>query len=1130
MASTDLANNAVVQHVTTLLDDLIIWRSVGNKIFDSRGTSNIQPHAGAWMPTDRSFDRILFWRTSENNSFQLVEYSLSKNLLHNAVEIHFGGATTVLPNVFVVELPDKEEICLMFATHLGVYRWNLIHPMLASHGQLESSQSILNEINDEFLVGRNSFHRIDLQHYGQVTCAYTTDYLVYALHNEIETIVLRFDNQNQFGSPQQFIFPKRQSSSLFNFLWNSNKSATSNQMAQPLIVGQTTIVNGRMTMTIVLYDNGLLKFLSSQLENVFYEHNLSTDVTFSTSKIATKMFLDYCQYETFSDELITRLFVVLDSTDVLHLLIYEFQFDENQQLRFQLYQNKSYTKNVHIDDHAHLPHGSTLTSMNCTNDRITLHFLTNQNRSILLLVQYELKTNLRDQFVPLPLDKSERSLNDDNLERCLNAPGHFTVDMIKEALWITFNLNFDDFNPSSQSVTQILQQLPTILQNLCNEHCDDEGIPRDDRTKILSQFWQNLYSTLIDLRAQALVLLGCRMFDERQLIVLIHKSAVSFYSTCKAPPTINPRFTRYIRDIETLLKFSDDEIVERLDDAIYNENNATTDQLKIGRIVKYLDPVMNNDQLVETLQSMFEKNETKPIGTSMFSSKVSRRLLTLVFVQLCNERLEQVERLIKIFPLVFRSNETQMRVNSQRLERIQDKVLPYLNELAKIYENFLWFSSRGTEISTNSSDDHEILIENLFQSQNDENQQPKTRLNNQSLIEQIFADSNQRQQTLIDAENWFSTILNTAENLLGLFWPNNDFLLTYLPTRHQWTVLDQYCSKFSSFKHFNGARNFFQSVTFYRSGHNLDIATKCFATSLTELRTDPLLTKLFGQRSSPELFYIEWVREYLKSFSQGQNVALFLHQSLQISHSNEIRALIIKQLFKTSLELKNFDDAFWCIQNIGDFLSQKQFTFDYAVAVCSLNLDQSLYRLQTLLQYQRDRLGRIDFELIAYLERKSVENQPIESKYIMTLYEIYKMFKLPLKMAQIMYHYGSSLHDISEQKKAFQLAFDAIQSIRLNPNDSTDRLFVYPLNNEYNSLAPLNVDQPAAHLVGYEECRQRLAMISAIEILRSNRSSSNLQLTETMHPTQLSGLLMKFHYQNEAQQLLEAFHLEKTSA
>ena len=81
----------------------------------------------------------------------------------------------------------------------------------------------------------------------------------------------------------------------------------------------------------------------------------------------------------------------------------------------------------------------------------------------------------------------------------------------------------------------------------------------------------------------------------------------------------------------------------------------------------------------------------------------------------------------------------------------------------------------------------------------------------------------------------------------------------------------------------------------------------------------------------------------------------------------------------------------------------------------------------------------------------------------------------------------------------------------------------------FQYLAPLNTDQPAARLIGFEECRQKLAVISAIQILRSNRSSATLQLTDTMHPTQLSGLLMKFHYHNEAQQLLEAFHLNKAS-
>ena len=30
-------------------------------VSDVRETANIQPHGGAWMPSDRSFDRILFW-------------------------------------------------------------------------------------------------------------------------------------------------------------------------------------------------------------------------------------------------------------------------------------------------------------------------------------------------------------------------------------------------------------------------------------------------------------------------------------------------------------------------------------------------------------------------------------------------------------------------------------------------------------------------------------------------------------------------------------------------------------------------------------------------------------------------------------------------------------------------------------------------------------------------------------------------------------------------------------------------------------------------------------------------------------------------------------------------------------
>ncbi len=37
------------------------FQKIEFKISDTRETTNIQPHGGAWMPADRSFDRILFW-------------------------------------------------------------------------------------------------------------------------------------------------------------------------------------------------------------------------------------------------------------------------------------------------------------------------------------------------------------------------------------------------------------------------------------------------------------------------------------------------------------------------------------------------------------------------------------------------------------------------------------------------------------------------------------------------------------------------------------------------------------------------------------------------------------------------------------------------------------------------------------------------------------------------------------------------------------------------------------------------------------------------------------------------------------------------------------------------------------
>lgn len=196
------------------------------------------------------------------------------------------------------------------------------------------------------------------------------------------------------------------------------------------------------------------------------------------------MFLDYCQYETHSDELVTRLFIVLDCNELLHLLIYEFQYTANGNLQLSVYQNKTYTKNLQSTDHAHLPHGSSLTSITCTNDRLMLHLLTNQNRSVLLLVDYESRAPHSEQFLQLSDDQSEALVNDEStsieeIERRLNSPGQFTIDMIKEALWITFSLNLDEYNQSWTSLTQILQQLPMIIQSLVS----DSSIPSEGRAE-----------------------------------------------------------------------------------------------------------------------------------------------------------------------------------------------------------------------------------------------------------------------------------------------------------------------------------------------------------------------------------------------------------------------------------------------------------------------------------------------------------------------------------------------------------------------------------------------------------------------------------------------------------------------
>ena len=85
---------------------------------------------------------------------------------------------------------------------------------------------------------------------------------------------------------------------------------------------------------------------------------------------------------------------------------------------------------------------------------------------------------------------------------------------------------------------------------------------------------------------------------------------------------------------------------------------------QLVRLQKHLEPVVSNDQLLETLQSLYDKHATNSqgsgTGTATLASKTARRLLVLLFVQSCQSRLEQIERLIQLIPLVFRSHDHQV--------------------------------------------------------------------------------------------------------------------------------------------------------------------------------------------------------------------------------------------------------------------------------------------------------------------------------------------------------------------------------------------------------------------------------------------------------------------------------------
>ena len=87
---------------------------------------------------------------------------------------------------------------------------------------------------------------------------------------------------------------------------------------------------------------------------------------------------------------------------------------------------------------------------------------------------------------------------------------------------------------------------------------------------------------------------------------------------------------------------------------------------RLTRIQKHLDPLVNNDQLLEVFRSIYDKHLTKnkanEINNNVFGSKIARRLLVLVFVQSCHEKIHDIEQLDKLLPLTFRSNQVILSV------------------------------------------------------------------------------------------------------------------------------------------------------------------------------------------------------------------------------------------------------------------------------------------------------------------------------------------------------------------------------------------------------------------------------------------------------------------------------------
>jgi hypothetical protein len=74
---------------------------------------------------------------------------------------------------------------------------------------------------------------------------------------------------------------------------------------------------------------------------------------------------------------------------------------------------------------------------------------------------------------------------------------------------------------------------------------------------------------------------------------------------------------------------------------------------------------------METLQSIYDKHSSKinsneANNNHIFTSKIARRILVLVFVEICHGKINQIERLNKLFPLIFRSNQVNYFISKMK--------------------------------------------------------------------------------------------------------------------------------------------------------------------------------------------------------------------------------------------------------------------------------------------------------------------------------------------------------------------------------------------------------------------------------------------------------------------------------